>query len=123
MEPRSENEKYFYDPKTKSRKQFPTLNESHSKYLSIIIPAYKEVDRCNINRQHVFFYRIKTFLSFLVPAMIKDTMDYIEERQVGKIGFRFKVSVCCFFFKKKDSSFTYELIIVDDGSPDKTSEV
>jgi glycosyltransferase involved in cell wall biosynthesis len=29
----------------------------------------------------------------------------------------------CLFFQKKDSSFTYELIIVDDGSPDKTSEV
>ena len=49
MAARSENEKYFLDPITKSRKQFPSLNESHSKYLSVIIPAYKEVDRCNIN--------------------------------------------------------------------------
>jgi len=85
MAPRSENEKYFYDPKTKSRKQFPSLNDSHSKYLSVIIPAYNEVNR--------------------LPDMIKDTMDYIEERQ------------------KNDSSFTYELIIVDDGSRDKTTEI
>ncbi len=47
MAPRNENEKYFYDPITKSRKLFPSLNDSHSKYLSVIIPAYKEVDRCN----------------------------------------------------------------------------
>ncbi|CAF4394998.1 unnamed protein product, partial [Adineta steineri] len=39
------------------------------------------------------------------PVMMKDTMDYLEQRQA------------------KDSSFTYELIIVDDGSPDKTSEI
>jgi dolichyl-phosphate beta-glucosyltransferase len=37
--------------------------------------------------------------------MIQDTMNYLEQRQA------------------KDRSFTYELIIVDDGSPDKTSEV
>ncbi|CAF1034580.1 unnamed protein product [Adineta steineri] len=85
MAARSENEKYFQDPITKSRKQFPSLNDSHSKYLSVIIPAYKEVDR--------------------LPTMIKDTMSYLEQRQA------------------KDQSFTYELIIVDDGSPDKTSEV
>lgn len=36
---------------------------------------------------------------------MKDTMSYLEER------------------KKNDRSFTFELIIVDDGSPDKTSEV
>jgi dolichyl-phosphate beta-glucosyltransferase len=37
--------------------------------------------------------------------MIKDTMDYLEQRQA------------------KEKSFSYELIIVDDGSPDKTTEV
>lgn len=84
MAARSENEKYFYDPSTKSRQLFPSLIDEPSKYLSIIVPAYKEVDR--------------------LPIMMKDTMGYLEERQ------------------KKDSKFTYELIIVDDGSPDKTSE-
>ncbi|CAF4124406.1 unnamed protein product, partial [Rotaria magnacalcarata] len=39
-----------------------------------------------------------------MPAMIKDTMGYLEKRQAN------------------DQSFTYELIIVDDGSPDKTTE-
>ncbi|CAF4755050.1 unnamed protein product [Rotaria socialis] len=85
MAARSENEKYFQDPKTKSRKLFPSINDLPSKYLSVIIPAYKEVER--------------------LPAMIKDTMDYLEKRQAN------------------DPSFTYELIIVDDGSPDKTTEI
>ncbi|CAF4019666.1 unnamed protein product [Rotaria sp. Silwood2] len=85
MAPRSENEKYFQDPIRKSRKPFPSINDSPSKYLSVIIPAYKEVDR--------------------LPAMIKDTMNYLEQRQAN------------------DQSFTYELIIVDDGSPDKTTEI
>jgi hypothetical protein len=56
MAPRSENEKYFYDPITNSRKQFPSLNDSHSKYLSVIIPAYKEVDRCNIKETSTDFF-------------------------------------------------------------------
>lgn len=46
MAPRSENEKYYQDPMTMSRKAFPSLKDPHSKYLSVIIPAYKEVDRC-----------------------------------------------------------------------------
>lgn len=62
MAPRSENEKYFLDPMDKSRKLFPTLNDAPSKYLSVIIPAYKEVDR--------------------LPAMIEDTMNYLEPRKV-----------------------------------------
>jgi hypothetical protein len=49
MAPRSENEKCFQDPMTKTRKQFPSLKDSSSKYLSVIIPAYKEVDRCKVN--------------------------------------------------------------------------
>ena len=54
MAPRSDNEKYFQDLKTKSRKQFPSLTDPPSKYLSVIIPAYKEVDRCNFLKK-VFF--------------------------------------------------------------------
>ncbi len=66
MAPRSENEKYFQDPITNSRKQFPSLNDPHSKYLSVIIPAYKEVDRCKLiksfffNSIHCFFFVFST---------------------------------------------------------------
>ncbi len=63
MAPRSENEKYFTDPITKSRKQFPSLNDSYSKYLSVIIPAYKEVDRCKIKREYSVLFK-RQFSSF-----------------------------------------------------------
>ncbi|CAF1056105.1 unnamed protein product [Rotaria sordida] len=62
MVSRSENEKYFQDPIKKYRKQFPSINDSSSKYLSVIIPTYEEVDR--------------------LPDMMKDTMNYLEQRQI-----------------------------------------
>jgi dolichyl-phosphate beta-glucosyltransferase len=37
--------------------------------------------------------------------MLKETFKYLDEK------------------KKKDPSFTFELIVVDDGSTDKTSQV
>ena len=79
MRARSENELHFYDPKTKTRQRFPTLDVSHSKYLSVIIPAYKEVDRCKRVRCHA---GASSTRPVLVPEMIKDTMSYLEERQV-----------------------------------------
>eukprot|EP00127_Corallochytrium_limacisporum_P003093 Clim_evm22s146 gene=Clim_evmTU22s146 len=40
-----------------------------------------------------------------LPVMIKETMEHLEKRQ------------------KKDKGFTYEVIVVNDGSKDKTSEI
>ncbi|XP_071369888.1 dolichyl-phosphate beta-glucosyltransferase isoform X1 [Centroberyx affinis] len=40
-----------------------------------------------------------------MPVMMEEAMDYLENRQ------------------KQNSSFTYEVIVVDDGSKDKTTEV
>ncbi|XP_030648546.1 dolichyl-phosphate beta-glucosyltransferase [Chanos chanos] len=40
-----------------------------------------------------------------LPVMMDETMEYLEKRQ------------------KKHQSFTYEVIVVDDGSKDKTTEV
>ena len=40
-----------------------------------------------------------------VPIMMEETMEYLETRQ------------------GKDANFKYEVIIVDDGSKDKTSQV
>jgi hypothetical protein len=62
MAPRSENEKYFRDPITKSRKQFASINDPYSKYLSVIIPAYKEVDRRKLIEKTNFF-------SFSIPII------------------------------------------------------
>uniref|UniRef100_A0A3B3C1M1 Dolichyl-phosphate beta-glucosyltransferase n=1 Tax=Oryzias melastigma TaxID=30732 RepID=A0A3B3C1M1_ORYME len=40
-----------------------------------------------------------------MPVMLDEAMEYLESRQ------------------KKNSSFTYEVIVVDDGSKDKTTEI
>lgn len=40
-----------------------------------------------------------------LPVMMEEAMDYLEKRQ------------------KQNASFTYEVIVVDDGSKDKTTEV
>ena len=40
-----------------------------------------------------------------VPIMMEETMEFLETRQ------------------GKDANFKYEVIIVDDGSKDKTSQV
>lgn len=40
-----------------------------------------------------------------LPVMMEEAMDYLEQRQ------------------KKNPSFTYEVIVVDDGSKDKTTQV
>ena len=42
---------------------------------------------------------------FTVPKMMSEAMEYLEGRQ------------------RSDPSFTYEVIIVNDGSPDNTSKV
>ena len=40
-----------------------------------------------------------------LPSMLKETIDFLEER------------------RNRDPSYQYEIIVVDDGSKDKTSEV
>lgn len=48
---------------------------------------------------------LNLFYLLTVPVMMDECMEYLEKRA------------------KTDSSFTYEVIIVDDGSKDKTSQV
>jgi dolichyl-phosphate beta-glucosyltransferase len=56
--------------------------------------------------QNVFFFRVFVCVaSTAVPVMMDETMAYLEKRQY------------------QDSGFTYEVIIVNDGSTDNTSDV
>lgn len=41
-----ENEKYFIDPKNLSKIEFPSLKEDASCFLSVVVPAYNEEERC-----------------------------------------------------------------------------
>ena len=42
------DEKSFVDPKSGKRANFPSILDSSSRYLSIIVPAYNEEERCKI---------------------------------------------------------------------------
>ncbi|KAJ8412498.1 hypothetical protein AAFF_G00128340 [Aldrovandia affinis] len=81
---RHEKEKYFLT-KDGEKEAFPSLQDPHSRELSVVVPSYNEELR--------------------LPVMMEETMEYLEKRQ------------------KQQSSFTYEVIVVDDGSKDKTTEV
>ncbi|KAJ3269688.1 dolichyl-phosphate beta-glucosyltransferase [Terramyces sp. JEL0728] len=70
----------FYNTKTKKKEQFPSISDKSTVNLSIIIPAYNEIDRLEI--------------------MMNETLEYL-----------------------KNSAYSYEIIIVDDGSTDTTSEL
>ncbi|XP_066996157.2 dolichyl-phosphate beta-glucosyltransferase [Anabrus simplex] len=80
----SEEEKYFYDPRTKKRHMFPSVNYRWSYvrdvHLSVIIPAFNEEHR--------------------LPPMLDECMEFLEKRLVQQLK--------------------YEVIVVSDGSKDRT---
>lgn len=80
---RFKDEEYFTDP-AGSKIKFPSIEDSPSVELSVIIPAYEEEKR--------------------LPVMLDECMEFLEKRI------------------KEDSKFTYEVIVVSDGSKDKTVE-
>lgn len=80
---RYDSEKYFLNEK-QEKCLFPSINDSASVELSVIVPAYNEEER--------------------LPLMMDEALEYLEEK------------------KKKLKSFTYEVIVVDDGSKDKTTQ-
>ncbi|CAL8104727.1 unnamed protein product [Orchesella dallaii] len=82
---RYDTEKYYEDPETGIKCPFPSLSDSPSLTLSVIVPAYNEEDR-------------------LTP-MMEDCLEYLERR--------------C----DNERSFSYEIVIVNDGSTDNTSDV
>lgn len=81
---RSDQEKFFLDPKKGISLPFPGLTDPPSVDLSVIVPAYNEEER--------------------LPVMLNEALGYLEDR------------------KTSTPSFTYEIIIVDDGSKDATTE-
>uniref|UniRef100_A0A8C2UDH3 dolichyl-phosphate beta-glucosyltransferase n=1 Tax=Coturnix japonica TaxID=93934 RepID=A0A8C2UDH3_COTJA len=81
---RHAEEKFFVSAEGR-KEPVPSIHDSPTKELSVVVPSYNEEDR--------------------LPLMMDEALDYLEKRQ------------------KRDPSFTYEVIVVDDGSKDRTTEV
>ncbi|ERE88908.1 dolichyl-phosphatebeta-glucosyltransferase-like protein [Cricetulus griseus] len=78
-----EEEKFFLNAKGQ-KEILPSIWDSPTKQLSVVVPSYNEEKR--------------------LPVMMDEALNYLEKRQ------------------KQDSKFTYEVIVVDDGSQDQTSK-
>jgi len=74
----------YFDPNTNQKKLFESISQPPTKYLSVVVPAYKEEKR--------------------ISVMLDETISYLTSRE-------------------EDPSFTWEIVVVDDGSTDKTSDV
>uniref|UniRef100_A0A7P0Z4I2 ALG5 dolichyl-phosphate beta-glucosyltransferase n=1 Tax=Homo sapiens TaxID=9606 RepID=A0A7P0Z4I2_HUMAN len=81
---RHEEEKFFLNAKGQ-KETLPSIWDSPTKQLSVVVPSYNEEKR--------------------LPVMMDEALSYLEKRQ------------------KRDPAFTYEVIVVDDGSKDQTSKV
>uniref|UniRef100_A0A8I6GKU7 dolichyl-phosphate beta-glucosyltransferase n=1 Tax=Rattus norvegicus TaxID=10116 RepID=A0A8I6GKU7_RAT len=81
---RHEEEKFFLNARGQ-KEALPSIWDSPTKQLSVVVPSYNEEKR--------------------LPVMMDEALNYLEKRQ------------------KHDRTFTYEVIVVDDGSEDQTSKV
>uniref|UniRef100_G1MB94 dolichyl-phosphate beta-glucosyltransferase n=1 Tax=Ailuropoda melanoleuca TaxID=9646 RepID=G1MB94_AILME len=79
-----EEEKFFLNARGQ-KETLPSIWDSPTKRLSVVVPSYNEEKR--------------------LPVMMDEALGYLEERQ------------------KQDPTFTYEVIVVNDGSKDQTSKV
>ncbi|CAI0411942.1 unnamed protein product [Linum tenue] len=98
---------FFEDPKSLKQVPCPYLVDPAEKYISLIIPAFNEEHR--------------------LPAALDETIKLIVLLIVLCYYMKDDVlSLRCSYLQNraaKDKSFTYEVIIVDDGSADATKKV
>ncbi|KAJ2664557.1 dolichyl-phosphate beta-glucosyltransferase [Coemansia sp. RSA 1200] len=91
---REESENYYESIDERGKRQrLGRLSDDATVELSIVVPAYNEEER--------------------LPVLLNDVREYVEQRRKKER----KNS------KNGDDMFTYELIVMDDGSRDKTAEV
>lgn len=101
---RHKEEETYINSRTGENEFFPSINDKPTLELSVIIPAFDEEKRCMYDNTPLLLkVRTITYLHFfIVPIMLDECMDYLEEKS------------------KQNSKFNYEVIVVSDGSKDKT---
>lgn len=78
---RSQNERTFVDPSNNGRQEFPSLEQSATLSLSVIVPSYKEEQRCKGYVHKNNSTTIKCF--YTVPVMMDEALQYLEKRKVS----------------------------------------
>ena len=85
------------------RCKFPLEEKKSSILLSVVVPAYNEESRCKFAGLKIEYLLI--CLSYVVAVMLDECLEYFAQR------------------KNANSNFSYEIIVVSDGSTDKTVEL
>lgn len=107
-----QEEKLFLDPATGHKHSFPSLMNDDGgeitcdKYLSVIVPAYNEEKR--------------------LPLMLDEALEYLEKRShndAKSVTNKSFDGTTSDWHPPRGEEFTYEVIIVDDGSIDNTTDV
>ncbi|CAK1578704.1 unnamed protein product [Parnassius mnemosyne] len=70
---RYKEEETFFDPKTKNRSNFPSLNEPYSVNLSVVVPAYNEEER--------------------LPPMLDEALEFLENRIKEQPKYKYELIV------------------------------
>ena len=65
--PQTENERYYLDPATGSKRKFPSILSAPSVYLSLVVPSYNEEKR----RNYIYIDIINDSLPFILRQMNK----------------------------------------------------
>ncbi|KAJ6357724.1 hypothetical protein OIU78_005547 [Salix suchowensis] len=104
----------FEDPNSLKQVPCPHINDPAEKYISLVIPAFNEEYRLpgaldETIKYSAFHYKEKIDYSFSLPDMQN------SRNKNDKIILKHRAA--------KDKSFTYEVVIVDDGSADATKQV
>ncbi|XP_020523993.1 dolichyl-phosphate beta-glucosyltransferase isoform X1 [Amborella trichopoda] len=109
---------YFEDPNSLRKVAFPSVFDPAEKYISLIIPAFNEEHRLPLALDETMSSWRPTYIDAYILLLCG---GWSAERN---ISFPFYVSQI--YLQQRaaaDKSFTYEVVIVDDGSTDKTSKV
>ncbi|KAF8757337.1 hypothetical protein HU200_010852 [Digitaria exilis] len=96
---------FFEDPNSLNKVPCPSIIDPPEKYISLIVPAYNEEHRLPEALTETLELMACLAGYMLITLLFPDFNSYLKRRSAA------------------DKSFSYEVLIVDDGSTDRTSRV